>query len=230
MNSSNSILILACMSVSIAILFTVPTLVLTAHGQVMIRGNYSNAAAGLEINFPQGWRGLQLPSGTANFTVVEMALPANNTATVQNTNLIVLYIIPKSSSQDTVIPQTFKQPAGVQQGQNANCQQSTASQTTINSMSGTMITLQCSPSGQSIKMKAYYFQTNQNFISVSYMSTSDTDFNQHVGEFDSSVNTLTIANTVAAPTVPEFPLPVIGVIAAIVGVIAVLGRTGSFRN
>lgn len=71
------------------------------------------------------------------------------------------------------------------------------------------------------------FQTQEKLYTVSLMSSSSADFTKYVGAFDSSVNTLKIANTIQAPTVPEFPLATIGIVFAVtVGVFALVMRRG----
>ena len=76
----------------------------------------------------------------------------------------------------------------------------------------------------------YSFQTEERFYMVAYTSNSEANYDENVGAFDGSVDTLTIENTIEAPAIPEFPVAAVGAVAAVIGLAAVLGRTRFMRG
>jgi len=189
-----------------------------------ITGKYVNSNAKLEITLPSGWNGIVFQSSSQNATMVR-ASPDNftlNQGRMMVTSMTIR-IITKNSTQDNTIPRFG-------QGQtrfNISCNQTNAHPETINGMNSIVTTSECTSAFSAFTTKTYWFQTADKFISPAFTARSSTDYERYVGAFDNSVNTLTIASTIGAPTmvVPEFPLSLLGALLALIGTVAFLGRS-----
>ena len=82
-----------------------------------------------------------------------------------------------------------------------------------------------------MKSKTETIQTGSANIVLSYRANPASSFDSQVTTFDSMIGTLQIANAAQVPAVPEFPVPVIGLVVAImIGSVVVLGRTKIFPS
>ena len=68
-------------------------------------------------------------------------------------------------------------------------------------MSVYMITLNCTQMDKDWKLKGYYFQTEKNFVEISFLAVSGSDYDTNVGAFDKSAATLSIPGTITAPSI-----------------------------
>jgi hypothetical protein len=191
-----------------------------------ISGTYVNEEAGLEITLPDGWAGFAVPA--VNGATSVMASPDALTEEAQ-ADIMILSIVEKTSMDENTVPESSQRP-GVPEDAEAQCEEPQIEQVQVNGMEGVMMETECTTEGDTYRSKMYSFQTEERFYMVAYAANSEGDYDGNVGAFDSSVNTLTIENTIEAPAIPEFPLAAIGAIAAVIGTIAVLGRTRFMRG
>ncbi|MEO9320225.1 MAG: hypothetical protein ABI361_06095 [Nitrososphaera sp.] len=198
-------------------------------GMQQVSGKYTDSSVGLEITLPDGWSGIQLPATSG----VSMAMAApGGFSSMDQSNGTGMYI---SVTDKKPINATFQNPASMRSSsssgtQQSDCSQASYSKTTVNGMNAAVITVQCTGTSP-FKGKGYIFQTDAKNIMVLFGSASAPNFDKYVSQFDSSVNTLKIANTVdVSVPVPEFPISAVFGIAAVVGVIAVMGRFKGFRG
>lgn len=207
--------------------FAAPSALASASAQAPsfqeISGQYSDEQAGLKITLPEGWKGFALPSG--NMTAV-MVSPDQMGGSESPANIMMVAAIDKSDAKDNTVPESVQQPSNVPEGTKPDCKPAEQNAAKINGMDGIVMVIECTTQdGNFYKSKMYSFQSEERFFTVGYTSNSQSDYDKNVGTFDGSVQTLQIANTIEAPAVPEFPFATIAVVAAMVGAVAVLGRT-----
>src|SRR5205085_4561896 len=142
---------------------------------------------------PDGWTGISTSYG--KYTSVIVAPGGFMGVTQTPSAMMALSIITKNSTAEKTLPDSTKQPPNSQAGQRPQCSDPTITQVTINSMSGVLTTIDCTIQGKTWKMKDYFFQTDEKFIAVEFISTSDSAYSQNVATFDNSANTIKIANT-----------------------------------
>ena len=191
-------------------------------GMQQVSGKYTDPSVGLQITFPDGWSGFQIPNAGTSMAMASPGGVATTTGQSDNAVMFVFVTIKKP------INATFQNPTpNGTTSQPSDCTTGSVQKTTVNGMNAVQITGECTGSNP-FKGKGYVFQTADKNIIVMFGSSSSSNFDKYVGQFDSSMNTLQIANTVDVTAVPEFPLAGVAGIAAIVGVIAILGRTKIF--
>ena len=183
-----------------------------------INGTYSNSDYGVQVTLPDGWSGFEMKrtSGSTSVMIAPGGFqPMQGGQRPPITMMISM--LPKSST--TSAPQFL--PRNMPQGETCNNSTSTK---TINSMSLNEIIVYCS-GPLTMKSKYEMTQTDSAYIILGYRTNPSSGFDSQVATFDSMVSTLQIANAVQSPAIPEFPVPVIGlVVATMVGTVVVLGR------
>ena len=201
-------------------------------------GNYTNSDSHLQISFPANWTGGVFQGRNANVLTIRV-LP-NGFSQGQGFGgapySMTLRIVTKNSTSanatNSMVP--FGQPGqgrNFQNRANLTCTNSTPQSQTINGMSGSVVTVQCTSSAFSFQTKSYYFQTPEKTFALSFMARSASDYNAYLPVFDKTANTLQIANTIEAPSivVPEFPVAIVVIIfAAGIGAASFVLRTKSF--
>lgn len=166
-----------------------------------ISGKYVNTDASMEITLPDGWSG---PATTFGKFSSVVAAPGGIKGITQTPDaMMVVSIVTKNSTAEKTLPDTANQPPTTQQGQKADCKDPSVSQVTINGMNGDVITIECTSAGKTWFIKNYYFQTEERFIGVALVATSETAYNSNLGTFDDSAHTLKVANTIEAPGLPN---------------------------
>jgi hypothetical protein len=171
-----------------------------------VSGKYVNSDAGLEIMLPDGWSGMASLYGNYASAIAAPGGIAGITQTPEA--MMVVSIVTKNSTAEKSLPDSAKQPPTIQQGQKPDCKEPSVSQVTINGMRGDVVTVECTMEGKVWKIKNYYFQTEERFVGVSLVSTSDAAYDKNIGAFDDSAHTLKVANTIEAPGLPSSTVPV----------------------
>ncbi|AIC16997.1 hypothetical protein NVIE_027220 [Nitrososphaera viennensis EN76] len=106
---------------------------------------------------------------------------------------------------NTVTRQVANQTNLLKNIDESTCKEKTIEEVIINEMQATSVSLTECDGFPFYKAKVYFFQTEQDMITLGYVAPSDSEFEKHQSDFESSVNNLHIANTISAPTIPEFP-------------------------
>ncbi len=202
----------------------------------VITGKYSNADYSVQITFPDGWTGMEVTGSTGSTTVIasKMSQESSNAGSPGFSMMLNMMSIPKTTT--TTNPNIPNDPK-------VKCDTPSSDNTNVNGMSAIVMVLHCSSPDGEMKMKVYSFYTDKNVISVMFSAMPSSLYDSNVATFDSSVNTLQIANTVAPPStpqsasptttqnptsssaVPEFPIQVIIVFAAVISMSLLLGKT-----
>lgn len=186
-----------------------------------ISETYLNNQVGLEITLPDGWTGSEIPS--VNGTTSVMASPdAFGRDSGNLTNIMMVSIIEKTGKEENTVPESAHRP-NVPEDREIECEWVEAEPVQINGMEGVMTIIDCALNGGEVyKTKMYSFQSKERFYMVTYTSNSGAGYDENIGVFDDSVDTLTIENTMEASAIPEFPVAVIMVaVAAEIGIAAV---------
>jgi hypothetical protein len=188
-----------------------------------VNGTYTSSNYGFQITLPSGWSGYQMSSShstTTRITIAPGGFPTTQGAP-RPPITIGITMIPLGKT----MPSVMTLPRSMQGG--GTCTNATSTNV-VNSMNVNVVTVDCSgttQSGAPVTVKTQYetIQTGTANIRLSYSANPDSGFASQIATFDSMVNTLQI--TSAAPAVPEFPAPIVGLVVAImIGGVVVLGR------
>lgn len=195
-----------------------------------VSGQYSNSVYGVQITFPDGWKGPEITAQWATTVVVTWPQPPNPDSAAEWS--MGLTMQPKSNS----FP--FNLDPNIPTDDRDKCVMISQDDTTVNGMSGVVRQVQCIGPTADFEEKYYTFQTDQAMIYLSYQATPPSLYDNNVGTFDSAVNTLQIANAVEAQSVPstdqssasnattpEFPASAGIVMAVIIGLVILVTRT-----
>jgi predicted secreted protein with PEFG-CTERM motif len=166
----------------------------------VITGQYSNADYGVQITFPDGWTGMEVTGSTGSTTVIasKMSQESSNAGSPGFSMILNMMPIPKTTT--TTNPNIPNDPK-------VKCDTPSSDNTNVNGMSAIVMVLHCSSPDGEMKMKVYSFYTDKNVISVMFSAMPSSLYDSNVATFDSSVNTLQIANTVAPPSAPQSTPP-----------------------
>jgi hypothetical protein len=181
-----------------------------------VNGTYVNSNYGVQITLPDGWTGYEMKraSGTTSVMVAPGGLGMQGQ---RPTVTMMMSIEPKSSTPN---PQYMSQ----RMLQNMTCNNDSTSTKIINGVNFTEVVVDCTGS-MTTKAKYDIAQTNSSYVVIGFRANPSSNYDSQVATFDSAVSTLQIANTIEAPAIPEFPIPVIGIIVAImVGTVVIFGR------
>ena len=183
-----------------------------------VNGTYTNSNYGVQVTLPDGWSGFEMKLTSGSTSVM---ISPGGFQPMQGGQrppiMMMISMLPKSST--TSVPQFL--PRNMPQGETCNNSTSTK---TANSMSLNEIVVDCS-GPLATKAKYEMIQTDSAYIILGYRANPSSGFDSQVATFDNMIGTLQIANTVQTPAVPEFPVPAIGLVVAImVGTVVVLGR------
>ena len=169
-----------------------------------VSGEYSDPNSNLDITFPDGWSGFKIPQDNGTIIVLQ-----------KNDNLlksgILLAIFDKSKI--TKIP--VGQPTSLA-FKNMKCDITSTTAITLNEMNGIQVMQQCSGE-KSYKYKMIFFQTTKSLFDL-MLGAQTTEFEKDVGDFNNTLSTLKISNTIEAPSIPEF-----GSLSGLVIMISVIG-------
>jgi len=161
----------------------------------LIGSNYIDPKSGVEITFPDGWNGIVTES--ANTILVKVT--KNATEFIPS---ITFEIMDKSTIQKMVghLENLANNKAFMQamMSSSKGCNVTTPTSITVNGMNGMKMIAQCTIFGQSLTYDTIIFETNKNFVYLLFM-TQSTEFEKYSGNFNSTLSTLKISNTVKVP-------------------------------
>lgn len=160
----------------------------------MVTGKYSNSDYGVQVTFPDGWQAMEIK--TSSGTSVIASKMSDSSTAGSPTSTIALNMMPMTTSTIETNPNIPTDPK-------FKCDTLSSDNTNVNGMSAIVVVVQCTSPDGDMKMKSYSFKTDKNLISVSYIAMPSTLYDDNAPAFDSAVNTLQIANTVSAPSVPQ---------------------------
>lgn len=196
--------------------------------RIPVNSTYTNSNYGVQIMLPDGWSGFEMKRTLGN-TLVMVAPGGYQTGqgVPRPPITISISMTPIGSASSNQLMQRNMQ--GV------TCTNSTSTNT-VNGLNLNVLTRDCSGTNQNgnaieMKSKTEMIQTGSANIVLSYRANPASGFDSQVATFDTMVGTLQIANAAQAPAVPEFPVPVIGIIIAVmIGAVVLVGRTKVFPS
>lgn len=153
----------------------------TIPGMTLVSGTYTNADAGVEIEFPEGWEGFEFAA--------EQALIVMTTMGGDSEKVIGLLIGDKTEVEDPTDPSEFSQDAEME------CATPSVTSTTVAGRSGQEVTVECTVDGVASKMKMVVANTEEQWITLIYMAPT-AEFAADEASFDATVQSLTVQGAV----------------------------------
>lgn len=154
----------------------------SAYGQStpkQVSGTYTNAEAGVEITFPDGWSGFEIQTSETTLVATSPGgLSEPDPATMTSINLLVT----AKAGRDPRDPSSLTQDV-------IDCSQPAVGSRTVAGVQGTEVTVECPNSNQKWRMVAV--ETADKIVAVMYMSPT-AEFDSNISKFDSAVASLQV--------------------------------------
>ncbi|GBC74521.1 hypothetical protein HRbin05_00563 [archaeon HR05] len=194
----------------VIMMLTMPTLY--AQGQIPqipsikeVSGRYVNDNAGIEITFPAGWSGMEMPliMGMGNTIAMAVVMPGGikDPSSVSPTGPMIMLnvtVIEKATLPSIKDTQFGKSDERVKEPE---CKLLSFSNKSVNGVNGIVVEVECEVEfdGKPVTMRAKLFNASQekdNTIrSVMLLLASTVDkYSSYVGDFDKALDTLRISN------------------------------------
>jgi hypothetical protein len=162
-------------------------------GGTSVSGKYVNSDFGIEIVFPEGWTGSEIPMEMFGVKTVMVAVVQDPNMMATGTGaMITLTFTKKIEGSDPLPPPTTSMsPEAECNGENQEVE--------INGISAVEHVMECTsvdPSGNPIsaKMKYYDIETENIFLFVTYMGVPPSLYEEHAAKFEESLKTLKVAS------------------------------------
>jgi hypothetical protein len=177
----------------------------------LVQGNYSDAEAGIEIQLPDDWTGIRLgslgamitPSGSAPFPDIR------NSSTIMMINVLNMTMLTEGAKY------SMQDLARYQNLTTRNISNSTIQCTESKSyiMLNDMVVMHAvsgcqDPNDESkyTKLNIYNVATKENLVSVALVRSSPQSYEQFIDEFEQSIKTLKVKNSIDHRTIWTEPL------------------------
>ena len=173
-----------------------------------VEGTYTNNQSGIQVTFPEGWKGSEIPQGNITFLVLTPQLPSQVTSPQDPPPFIMLQISYGGSSIGSKIspdssmgmPFSFEDIVNLNDSdlsKKIGCNFTTISSenVSINETAGKQLAYQCTyPSNPAFIAhgKALAIEKEENQIVLAYNTPSSTNFEKYLPEFDKVVQSLVI--------------------------------------
>ena len=150
-------------------------------------GKYINEDVGLEVQFPQGWKGVKLKQNDVYIASAMSGVPTKSHSSEINPNFAMMTVVAGDLDKMLEMPEpecdTPYPPAKILE---------------LNGMKAMEFTGQClQPTmNAKLKMTGYLIATNNDFIDIGYVSGSDETYEKEISKFLESLETLKISNAV----------------------------------
>lgn len=161
-------------------------------GMTQVSGKYTNAEAGVEIVFPEGWEGIEFKTENA----LSVSTTPGGFSDQIPTKFIALAVVSKTlaeqQQQDPRDASTYETEQGVE------CSTPVVTSIQVGGKSAYEVTIECTyPDGTIHKSKSVVAQTETNWVSVTYTSLG-ADFESDEAKFDATVRTIKIQGAIDA--------------------------------
>lgn len=161
-----------------------------------VSGRYVNEALGVEVTFPDGWSGMEIPSMPLlnNSILTMVSVTPGSMDDISETNISTITLVAYSGEK---IKTTQTNEPNVESEPKCNILSFETKQ--VNNVEGMLIEIECNIEEQSITYGMKMFNVYQeiddriNSISLMYMANKDV-YNEHLNEFDNTLNTLKVSN------------------------------------
>ncbi|MDH3313273.1 MAG: hypothetical protein OEM28_09045 [Nitrosopumilus sp.] len=150
-------------------------------------GKYINEDIGLEVQFPQGWKGVKLKQDDMYVASAMSGVPTKSFSSEINPNFAMMTVVTGDLDKMLEIPEpecdTPYPPGKILE---------------LNGMKAVEFTGKCLEPTMNAKLKliGYLFATNDDFIDIGYASGSDETYDKKLSKFRESLETVKISNTI----------------------------------
>lgn len=173
----------------------------------LVKGNYSDADAGIEIQLPDGWTGIRLGSLGAMITPLgSTPFPdIRNSSTIMMINVLNMTMLAegaKSSMQDLTKYENLTS-SNYAYNSTIQCTES-KSYIMLNDMVVMHAVSECQdPNDESkyTKSNIYNVATKENLVSIGLSSSSPQSYKQFIDQFEQSIKTLKVKNSIDHRTI-----------------------------
>ena len=160
----------------------------------MVSGAYINAEAGVEIEFPAGWEGTEF---SAQGSTIVSVFPGGLEAAGSGGSAMSLIV-----SDKTEVPEPDpSDPPNVPEDSTVECETATVSNVNVAGVTAIQSVVECTIDGTVTKTKTVMVDTETKWVLASFTGPS-AEYDQNVGEFDSSLATLEVDGAVNAGGIP----------------------------
>ena len=149
-----------------------------------VSGRYTNADAGVEITFPDGWSGFTIGSAEGMLVATSPGGLSEEEPT-KSINLVISNKL-EVDDRDPSDPSSFSNDI-------IDCNTPSIKSRTVAGVDGTEITVECPATTTTWKMVAA--ETEDRWVAVMYMAPTS-EFNTDLGKFDAAVNSLRIQGAI----------------------------------
>ncbi|MFN4337072.1 MAG: hypothetical protein ACK4FV_05785 [Candidatus Nitrosocaldus sp.] len=172
-----------------------------------ISGRYVNENAGVEITFPTGWSGVEIPLvmvPMAVVTVVVMPGGIKDPSSISSTGPMIMLNVRTIEKIEDVSPNIKAKGIGERgdrKGMEERCKLLSFNTRNISGINGVVVEAECETTIDDkpviIRIKAFSASQEKNntirSVNLMFMSTVD-QYNSYVGDFDKALDTLKISN------------------------------------
>lgn len=154
-----------------------------------IEGKYVDQDAGLEIQLPDGWKGI-------NFFGIIMAAPGDLDLQSESPKaMMVVMTLNRTAIADMASSMDYDELTAPEETGMAekDCSESSASYTMVNEMNALHVAQECT-TPEYAKMDVYGFATSSSLVLVMYSANSAELYDQHADEFEQSINSMVLQN------------------------------------
>ncbi len=151
-----------------------------------VSGTYTNADAGVEITFPEGWSGTEIAMDTGIIvSVYKGGLESASSGETPTT--IFLSATEKQEVEEDVPtdPSTDEMP----------CEVLSTAEVQVSGVKAVESVAQCTVEGETVKAKTTVVNTEARWVVVSFMAPED-EFDENEGDYDSSVDSLQVEGAI----------------------------------
>ncbi len=189
-------------SVLLTLVFGVGLIPISANAQMppgmpsMISGAYVNEEAGVEIVFPEGWEGMEI-SGEGS-TIVSVYPGGLEGISGEGIPSGMSLIVSEKTEVEEPDP---SEPQNVPEDSTVDCGTATVSNVNVAGVTAIQSVVECTVDDTAIKTKTVMVDTEARWVMASFTGPT-AEYDQNVGEFDSSVATLEVDGAINAQGVP----------------------------
>ncbi len=173
-----------------------------------VSGRYVNENAGVEITFPAGWSGVEIPQVMAPMSVVmAMVVPGGikEISSISPTGPMIMLNVVTIEKMEDALPNTKAKDIGTRGDRKGmeeeKCKLLSFNTRSISGINGIVIEAECETMFNdrpvTIRIKAFSASQEKNNtirnVNLMFMSAVD-QYNSHVGDFDKALDTLKISN------------------------------------
>jgi hypothetical protein len=162
----------------------------------MISGAYVNEEAGIEIVFPDGWEGMEISS--AGVTIVSVYPGGLEGASGEGIPASMMLMVGDKGEAEEPDP---SEPQNVPEDGQVDCGTATVGNVNVAGVTAVQSVIECTVDGTTIKTKTVIVDTEARFV-VAGFTASSAEYDQNIGEFDSSLATLEVDGAVNAEGMP----------------------------